>query len=178
MALPISKITTKPTSGSKAATPKQSAFKMKMQGFSAAEVARVHGVSERTVYRWWKEHAAEYAETIKDQRPINIIAEHITALDEMERLALRTHHRSSGVRDQLSALAAARQARQMKIDLQLKVGALPTSPSQLYVSVDDTASKAMGISAQTKPATREEAIQKITELLIHERRMPEFSGED
>jgi len=149
-----------------------------MQGFSAAEVARVHGVSERTVFRWWKSHAQDYAETIKAESPINVIAEHIASLDEMERLALRTHHRASGVRDQLGALAAARQARQMKIDLQLKVGALPKSPSQLYVSVDDAASKAMGISRESKPASREEALQKLAHLIVHERRMPEFSEED
>lgn len=174
----ISKITTKPIRGNNAATPQQSAYRMRMDGFTAAEVARVHRVSERTVYRWWKAHAAEFAESIKAESPINVIADHLAALDEMERKALRIHHRASGVRDQLGALAAARQARQMKIDLQVKVGALPTSPSQLYVSVDETASKSFGISQQSKPATREEAIRKLAELLVYERRMPEFPDND
>jgi transposase-like protein len=154
------------------------AFKLKMQGRTAAEIARVLGVSERTVYRYWKEHAHEYADSIKTESPVNVIADHLASLDEMERKALRQHERASGSRDEHAALSLALKIRQAKIDLQTKVGVLPTSPSQLYVSVDETASAAVSHRAPNEPATREEAIKKLHHLLIHERRMPDFSSDD
>jgi hypothetical protein len=153
------------------------AYRMKMQGFTAERVAKSMGVCERTVYRWFEQHKEEYATQLQSQPAVNVLAEHVSAFEEYERLAQRDYWRASGNRDRHSFLKAAIDARQRIIDLQLKVGVLPSSPSQLHVSVQDTSPLA-GLAEKETSLSREELQVRLVELLGNPNQLPPLTLPD
>lgn len=155
------------------------AYRLKMQGFTVELIAKNMGVCQRTVYRWLKEHSEEYVAQLQAQPAINVLAEHIAALEEMERLALQDYRRATGNRDRHSFLKAAGSFRQQIIDLQVKVGVMPSSASRLHVSVQDSCPLAGAGDDVPKP-TKEELMARLIELVGNRKQLPplDYSDED
>lgn len=153
------------------------AYRLKMQGYTVEQIATNMRVCQRTIHRWLTKHKEEYATQLQSQPGVNVLAEHIAALEEMERLAMQDYRRSSGNRDRHSFLKAAMNARQQIIDLQLKVGVMPSSPSQLHVSVQDSSPLA---SAAEKEASlsREELTARLIELVGNPKQLPPLTLTD
>jgi len=146
------------------------AYRLKMQGFTVEQISKSMRASERTVYRWLQQHKEEYAAQLQRQSPVNALAEHVAALEELERLALQGYRQATGSRDRHSFLKAAGRFRQQIIDLQLKVGVIPTSPKKLHVSMQDSM-PSVG-HGEEKSMSREEMMAKIIELVGNPAELP------
>ena len=154
------------------------AYRLKMKGYTVELIAKSMCVCERTIHRWLKQHNEEYATQLQSQPAINVLAEHVSALAEYERLAMEDYRRASGVRDRHSLIKAAASFRQMSIELQLKVGVMPSSASRLHVSVQD-ASPVARIEEEETKLTKEELMARIVHLVGTQPELPplDFSEE-
>ena len=170
------------------------AFELKLKGVPIKNIAQSFGVGEATIYRWLKAYRDEFAKEFHDRPRSDLLLDSLAFLRTVRDVAMKEVHQIDldcievgadgkahkiGKPDRIAKfrmLNIAMGAERSSVDMLVKTGVLPNAVKEIHHSLDDTKPHDDLISSHA-PATREEAIKKLTDLLIHGREMPDYADE-
>lgn len=172
----------------------QDVYELLNRGVRPESIAKKHGVSVSTIYRWKRQAVELYRESLEQTPVLDIISDHLMFLDQLERLTLYelemlrpdgTMINADGTqaildplkarRLRLEYLKAAREIRKEKVTLQTTSGIIPRQPERIYTTIEREKSTA-GTNENAVERSAEEIKQAIVGLLGQGRRMPK--GDD
>jgi len=171
------------------------AFELKLKGVPIKNIAATFSVADATIYRWLKEYREEFAREFHDRPRSDLLLDSLAFLRTLRDVAMKEVHQidldcvevdhtgkavKRGKPDRIAKfrmLTLAMNAETQSTNMLVKTGVLPNAVKEIHHSVDDT-KPTDELTAGAAPATREEAIKKLTDFLVHERRMPSLDDED
>lgn len=144
------------------------AYLMKRSGEQIKAIASKFGVDVRTIHRWLMTYEENYRKALEEKPMVNLIAEEVAKLDEMEHTARKLASASRSDAHCRGYLNLALKALIAKQQFLLNVGVLPTEPAKIYTTIS---SNQPGDSRTSSSDERsdEEIQQNIIELLKHAR---------
>lgn len=171
------------------------AYELKLKGVPIKNIANAFHVSVATIYRWVKQYEQEFARQFVSRPRSDVLMESLAFLRTVRDTAMKEVHqidldcqevgpdgkiRTTGKPDRIAKfrmLNTAMTAEKTSVDMLIKTGVLPNAVKEIHHSVEDTRPSDSMLDGN-QPATREEALKKLTDLIVNERRMPEYSDED
>jgi len=166
-------------------------YELKLKGVPIKNIAQSFTVSEATIYRWLSAYREQFARDFHDRPRSDLLLDSLAFLRTVRDVAMKEVHQIDldcvevdgngkvvrrGKPDRIAKfrmLSIAMNAETQSTAMLVKTGVLPNAVKEIHHSVDDTKPEGDLITSNI-PATREEAIKKLTDLLVHERRMPTF----
>lgn len=160
----------------------EEAYELKNKGIPVSKIAEHFGVSPATIYNWHTKYIEQHRKRTESVPSIDILTEHLKFLDDLEQLCLyeanmlgidelddiRPPNTLRKKSEKVKFLKAAMDARQLKIQLQLKTGVLSVEPEKIYHAV--VVNKPGETVVEDKPTrTKEEVADSIKKLLTYGR---------
>lgn len=166
----------------------------KMKGIPVEQIAAHMGICKDTVYADIRRYLEEYRRQFEEQPAINLIAEQMQFLDNMEAMCLHEANQAevddemidaatgriikrksiskNGDRDKVSFLMTALKARDMKQKLLVETGLIPTDMQNMYKSLQEQATpEDTDIRKDVNARTPEEIMESIATLVKHGKRL-------
>lgn len=158
---------------------------MRSQGVRTEEIARIFGVTTRTVYNWFAQYRDEYIQELESQKHIDVFTEQLQFLQEYEqrvqRVAARMGYdpdiqvdKNSKIKgklaDWVNLMKLAAQIREQQVRLHQFVGTLPKQPERIHHTISDLSSKTGenkdDISKLTRDDLEKMTLKRLQEQLI------------
>lgn len=130
-------------------------LKWKYEGISVKELSKFFQVSERTIYLWLKQARQSVLEELEEQRPIDVLIEHMCSIQRYMDMCLYQASQHSDERSEYDptkdeirkkspdakafneSMRTLHQFQKTLIDLQQSVGVLPKKAEQIYHVISD-----------------------------------------
>jgi len=167
-------------------------WRYKMRGMSAEDIGAHLGISKDTVYRDIKKYVEDYRKHLETDSPVNLIAEQLQFLQNMEDMCLFEANQSqvademidangkitrrvgtpNGKNERVTFIMTALKARDMRIKILMDTGMIPKDLQGMYKSLieqsgDDDADTRKDIAARS----RDDILTSITDLMKHGQRL-------
>jgi transposase len=131
------------------------AAEWKFKGVPVSKIADFFDVTVRTVYNWVNKHREVFVEEYENKTASELITEHLSFLDELERVLLyeashigqetleydpikkKAVKVKGSFRDKRDLLSLVLQIRKQKIDLEVTTGVIPKEPEKIHTSISD-----------------------------------------
>jgi len=166
----------------------------RMRGVAVEQIAAHLSISKDTVYADIRRYLEDYRKQIEEQPPVNLIAEQMQFLENMEAMCLHEANQSdvedevidaatgriirrgsvgkNGDRDKVSYLMTALKARDMKVKLLVETGLIPKDMQNMYKSLlEQAAPEEDDLRKDVNARTREEIMESIATLVKHGKRL-------
>jgi len=153
----------------------------KYDGISVPQLAKFFDVSERTIYLWLQKARESALEHLEDQRPVDILIDHMYSLQKYIDMCLYQASKYSEakpvydpIKDEITkkapdhkafneSMRTLHQFQKTLIDLQQSVGILPKKATEIYHRIAD--SKDTGTEDEFAQLTSEQQQQRVIEQL-------------
>ena len=149
---------------------RQKAYELRLSGRTLREIAELFGVTQGTVSTWITKYNKTLQEAAQDSTFLGLYVDNITFLEAYEKIAVtmaQGEEGSKSERDRISWLQLALKTRQTMIDMQAKVGVLPTDPNGLFGKLENP--QAAAETKRQDERTDEEIKGDIDKLFKHGR---------
>jgi len=113
------------------------AYRLHRAGQTMSQIAHAFGVSERTIYRWIESYEDQYRGSIEGKPVLNLIAEELAKLDDLEREGMREAAATKFPTQRRGYLLIALKAMTARHALLLEVGILPREPTKIYGALQE-----------------------------------------
>jgi hypothetical protein len=169
-------------------------WSFRMRGVPVEQIAAHMGICKDTVYEDIRRYLEDYRRQIEEQPPINLIAEQMQFLDNMEAMCLheanqtdvedemidaatgriirRASVKKNGDKDKVSYLLTALKARDMKQKLLVETGLIPKDMQNMYKSLREQATpEDTDLRKDVNARSREDIMESIANLVKHGKRL-------